>query len=261
MFDDPTRWQLILTVPDSAPREYRDSLRRARSSILAQAEQLAKAGIALEPRLEGLDAALLGHTMLSFAEMLGRLAVNEPDGYPRERLESYAAAAMPKHTRTARHRTMSENVGGPEAMSGAVVANFESLQSSPAKSAAVYSDSRGVPPAEVVFFPHDTTVLNTQGREQMRQAVEAFRAHGGQGFIRVVGHSSSRTANMTVERHMVYNFERSQARANSVARALIAAGVPAGKVLVEAVGDTQPVYYESMPQGEEGKRSEEIFVQ
>jgi outer membrane protein OmpA-like peptidoglycan-associated protein len=170
-------------------------------------------------------------------------------------------AATPKRVRTARHRTVSENVGGPEAMSGAVVANFESLQSSPAKSAAVYSDSRGVPPTEVVFFPHDTTVLNAQGREQVRQAVEAFRAHGGQGFIRVVGHSSSRTANMTVERHMVYNFERSQARANSVARALIAAGVPAGKVLVEAVGDTQPVYYESMPQGEEGNRRAEIFLQ
>ncbi|HEY8698787.1 MAG TPA: OmpA family protein [Rhizomicrobium sp.] len=174
---------------------------------------------------------------------------------------SYTAASMPKRTRTARHRTVSENVGGPEAMSGAVVANFESLQSSPAKSAAVYSDSRGVPPAEVVFFPHDTTVLNAQGREQVRQAVEAFRGHGGQGFIRVVGHSSSRTANMTVERHMVYNFERSQARANAVARALIAAGVPADKVLVEAVGDTQPVYYESMPQGEEGNRRAEIFLQ
>lgn len=174
---------------------------------------------------------------------------------------SYTAATMPKRTRTAHHRTVSENVGGPEAMSGAVVANFESLQSSPAKSAAVYSDSRGVPPTEVVFFPHDTTVLNAQGREQVRQAVEAFRAHGGQGFIRVVGHSSSRTSNMTVERHMVYNFERSQARANSVARALIAAGVPADKVLVEAVGDTQPVYYESMPQGEEGNRRAEIFLQ
>lgn len=174
---------------------------------------------------------------------------------------SASYAAMPKRARTARHKTLSENVGGPEAMSGAVVANFESLQSSPAKSAAVYSDPRGVPPAEVVFFPHDTTVLNAQGREQVRQAVEAFRAHGGQGFIRVVGHSSSRTANMTVERHMVYNFERSQARANSVARALIAAGVPADKVLVEAVGDTQPVYYESMPQGEEGNRRAEIFLQ
>jgi AcrR family transcriptional regulator len=94
VLDDPTRWRLILTVPDSAPREYRDALRTARSSIVAHAEELAKAGIALDPRLEGLDAALLGHTMLSFAEMLGRLAVSEPDVYPRERLEGYTATAM-----------------------------------------------------------------------------------------------------------------------------------------------------------------------
>ena len=33
-------------------------------------------------------AQLLGHTMLSFAEMLGRLAVNDPETYPRERLEA-----------------------------------------------------------------------------------------------------------------------------------------------------------------------------
>jgi AcrR family transcriptional regulator len=88
------RWRLILTVPDSAPREYRDDLRRARSSILAQAEQFAKAGIALEPQLAKLDPVLLGHTMLSFAEMLGRLAVNDPQTYPRERLEEFAVAAL-----------------------------------------------------------------------------------------------------------------------------------------------------------------------
>ena len=37
---------------------------------------------------------LLGHALLSFAEMLGRLAVNDPETYPRERLEEFAAAAM-----------------------------------------------------------------------------------------------------------------------------------------------------------------------
>jgi AcrR family transcriptional regulator len=94
VLENPARWRLILTVPDSAPHEYRDDLRRARSSILAQAEQLAKAGIALDKRLTNLDPVLLGHTMLSFAEMLGRLAVNDPQTYPRERLEEYALAAM-----------------------------------------------------------------------------------------------------------------------------------------------------------------------
>ena len=94
VLENPTRWRLILTMPDSAPREYRGALRRARSSILAQAEQLAEAGMALEPHLAGLDPVLLGHTMLSFAEMLGRLAVNDPDIYPRERLEQFAVAAL-----------------------------------------------------------------------------------------------------------------------------------------------------------------------
>jgi AcrR family transcriptional regulator len=94
VLQNPARWQLILTVPDSAPREYRDDLRRARSAILAQAEGLAKAGAALDSRLAGIDPALLGHTMLSFAEMLGRLAVNDPETYPRERLEQFAAAAL-----------------------------------------------------------------------------------------------------------------------------------------------------------------------
>jgi AcrR family transcriptional regulator len=91
---NPTRWRLILTVPDSAPREYRDSLRAARSTILAQAEQLAKAGAALQPQLAKFDPALLGHTMLSFAEMLGRLAITDPESYPRDRLEQFATDAM-----------------------------------------------------------------------------------------------------------------------------------------------------------------------
>ncbi|MGH6870894.1 MAG: OmpA family protein [Rhizomicrobium sp.] len=151
-------------------------------------------------------------------------------------------------------------MGGPEAMSGAVVANFDSLQGGAAAPSAFYA-SNGVAPASIVFFPHDTTVLSAAGRAQVRAAVQAYQAAGGQGFVRVVGHSSSRTGNMPLARHLVYNFERSQARANAVARELIAEGVPAAKVLVEAVGDSEPVYYESMPQGEDGNRRAEIFLQ
>ncbi|MGW4480765.1 TetR/AcrR family transcriptional regulator [Rhodococcus triatomae] len=89
---DPTRWRLILTAPDTAPGEYRDHLRSARSAILHRAVELAHAGVALEPALAGLDEELLAHTMLSFAEMLGRLAVGDPDTFTRERLATYASA-------------------------------------------------------------------------------------------------------------------------------------------------------------------------
>ena len=66
---------------------------------------------------------------------------------------------------------------------------------------------------------------------------------------------------MPLAEHIAVVFKQSQDRANAVAQALIKAGVPAKAVIIEAVGDTQPVYYESMPQGEEGNRRVEIFIE
>lgn len=94
VLDHPARWRLILTVPDSAPREFRDSLRRGRGAILAQTEEMARAGISMMPALGSLDAALLAHTMLSFGEMLGRLAASHPETFPRERLENFATSLL-----------------------------------------------------------------------------------------------------------------------------------------------------------------------
>ncbi|MEI9886816.1 MAG: OmpA family protein [Rhizomicrobium sp.] len=149
-------------------------------------------------------------------------------------------------------------MGGPEAMTGSVVANFDALNSS---TPSVYANASGLPPTAVVMFPGDGTALSAAGRAQVRAAVSAFQQRGGVGFIKVVGHSSSRTGNMPVEKHLVAIFAKSQARAQAVAAELIREGVPASRVLVEAVGDSQPVYYESMPQGEDGNRRAEIFVQ
>ncbi|MGD0145028.1 MAG: OmpA family protein [Rhizomicrobium sp.] len=178
---------------------------------------------------------------------------------------SPAAAVSLKHSEIAGDPppATSRAMGGPEQMTGAVVANFDALQTASVapSSPSVYANAAGLPPTAVVFFPHDTTILGTEARAQVRAAVQAYQANGGQGFIRVVGHSSSRTANMTLQRHLIWNFERSQARAKAVAQELIREGVPASKVLVEAVGDSEPVYYESMPQGEEGNRRAEIFLQ
>ena len=124
---------------------------------------------------------------------------------------------------------------------------------------AVYR-SPGNTPTGVVFFPSGNGI-NAAGLAQIHAAVSTFKANGGQGYIRVVGHSSSRTGNMPLAEHIAYVFKQSQEKANAVAQALIRAGVPAQNVIVEAVGDTQPVYYESMPQGEAGNRRVEIFIE
>lgn len=83
---NPTRWRLILTPPENAPSDYRAHLRTSRRTILAQAEVLTRAKIENEPNLAGLDAVLMAHTMVSFAEMLGRLAAADPATFDRERL-------------------------------------------------------------------------------------------------------------------------------------------------------------------------------
>lgn len=88
---NPTRWRLILTPPENAPGDYRAHLRDSRRTIMRRAEDLARVGIAHEPGLACLDANLMAHTMVSFAEMLGRLAAADPVIYNRERLLRHAA--------------------------------------------------------------------------------------------------------------------------------------------------------------------------
>jgi outer membrane protein OmpA-like peptidoglycan-associated protein len=153
-------------------------------------------------------------------------------------------------------RSRNMGVGGPEKMSGAVVANFDALQG-----AAIAPSSIPGGAAAVVFFPRDTTVLNGEAKTQVREAAKAFMARGGQGYVRVIGHASSGASSMTGQRQLVWNFERSQARANAVARALIAQGVPADKVLVQAVGDDQSGYGVTAPNGEDGGRRADIIFE
>lgn len=159
-----------------------------------------------------------------------------------------------------RKHSRSMGMGGPENMSGAVVANFDALQGA---AVAPSNFSGGIPgaPAAMVFFPRDTTILNGEAKAQVREAARAFMARGGQGYVRVIGHASGAAGAMTGERQLVWNFERSQARANAVARALIAQGVPADKVLVQAVGDDQSGFGITAPNGEDGGRRADIIFE
>lgn len=141
---------------------------------------------------------------------------------------------------------------------GSVVANLNSVSSGAGRMAMM---NGGVAPTAVVYFPGDGVKLDKAAHAQVRAAVSAFKAGGGEGTIRVVGHASSRTPNMSVEKHLETIFAKSQARADAVAQELIHEGVPAAKVLIDAVGDSQPVYSESIPKGESGNRRAEIFVQ
>jgi outer membrane protein OmpA-like peptidoglycan-associated protein len=130
-------------------------------------------------------------------------------------------------------------MGGPEKMSGAVVANFDSLQSQSVAAPSVYADAAGLPPQASVYFSSDTTILNADAKAQVQAAAQAFTSRGATGFVRVIGYSSSNSTKLTASRRMEWNLEHSQARANAVARELIKDGIPPDRVLIEAKGDAE----------------------
>ena len=57
------------------------------------------------------------------------------------------------------------------------------------------------------------------------------------------------------------NFKVSVDRADAVARELIRLGVKKRELVVDAMSDAQPVYFEFMPTGEAGNRRAEIYLE
>ncbi len=112
--------------------------------------------------------------------------------------------------------------------------------------------------ASTIYFGHGSARLSAAEQAEIAE-VARTAASSGAG-VQVVGHASSRTADLSFREHDMANFEISLKRAQAVANALIAAGVPAERVRVEAVSDTQPEYYEVMPSGESGNRRAEIVL-
>jgi len=94
---------------------------------------------------------------------------------------------------------------------------------------------------------------------QVLQKVAALQQQSG-GVVRIIGHASSRTRSMDPVRHKMVNYNVSVARADAIAKQLVRLGATKGRVLVGAVSDTQPKYYEVMPTGEAGNRRAEIYI-
>ncbi len=138
-------------------------------------------------------------------------------------------------------------------------ASLEPAQTAPNGIAYANQGGPGNIPPYVVSFAHGSTGLNAEDRRKIAAAAASAAAYSG--MVRVVGHASSRTGDLDVGQHLLANFNVSMKRATAVANELIRAGVDPARVIVEAKGDTVPVYYESMPAGEAGNRRAEIFIE
>tara|TARA_Y100001968_G_scaffold182134_1_gene166785 strand:- start:501 stop:1517 length:1017 start_codon:yes stop_codon:yes gene_type:complete len=110
----------------------------------------------------------------------------------------------------------------------------------------------------VINFEHGSYQLSAADRSFLSKIASEVKETGAS--VRVVGHASMRTRNMDELKHTLANFNISVKRAEAVASFLIASGVKAEKLIVDAVGDSQPLNYESMPSEERANRRAEIFI-
>ena len=109
-----------------------------------------------------------------------------------------------------------------------------------------------------ITFPTGSSRLTAADRRALDDVIRLRNQYDG--AIRVIGHASSRTQNLDPMRHKLVNFRVSLNRANSVAAALMAKGLPADKLFVGAVSDNEPLYYEVMPSGDAGNQRAEIYL-
>ncbi len=110
----------------------------------------------------------------------------------------------------------------------------------------------------VLRFGVGSAAISAKGRKSLRALAGAHRQRGG--IVRVVGHASSRTRELPMDRHNLVNFEISLARAQAVVDQLMRFGVAPASVFVSAKSDSEPIYYEWMPSGEAGNRRVEVFI-
>jgi len=109
-----------------------------------------------------------------------------------------------------------------------------------------------------ILFDNGSHKLKALDKRILSAVVRLQRESGGK--IRIVGHASSRTHNLTPIRHKMVNLKISVARADKIAAALVRLGVNKKNIETAAVSDAQPAFYEFMPSGEAGNRRTEVYL-
>lgn len=141
------------------------------------------------------------------------------------------------------------------APTGAPITAYHGVDGARADNAGV--NARSVKVATVLFANGSSTV-GPRGRQVLEQVVKLYKEKGG--VVRIVGHASSRTRTMDPVQHKMVNFKVSVSRADAVARVLLQQGVAKDRIVVGAVSDADPQYFEVMPTGEAGNRRAEVYI-
>lgn len=189
----------------------------------------------------------------------------------RESLAMAGNVASTRYQQT--HQTV--YVGGSDSDNGSVTINLDALNypsqstaatrnavAAPVGAVSVY-DGQGGPgniPPYVLQFDYGSAALTAADRAALSEVLPAVGVYGD--TVRIVGHASQLSGQKDDSKAKWANFALSMQRAEAVAMELANQGVAANRIIVEAAGDSVPVYYQSaMPAGEPGDRRVEIFIE
>ena len=111
---------------------------------------------------------------------------------------------------------------------------------------------------DTFYFDNGSAYLSPKYNPNLRKIAKMVKENNAN--VIVYGHSSSRTRDTDPVSHKLANFKASLERAQNVAAALKRAGVPAGKISVQAMSDSAPAYLEVMPEGERLNRRAEVYI-
>lgn len=113
-------------------------------------------------------------------------------------------------------------------------------------------------PDAVIHFQTGSARLGAGDIRKLKAIASAQRQSGA--MVKVVGHASSRTRELPVDRHKLVNLRISQQRASVVVQGLINQGVAPQNIITESRSDSMPVTREAMPSDEAKNRRTEIFL-
>ena len=89
----PHAWRLSLMPIEAQPRIVREHVERDRTAVAGQLASIVRWGVdRLDVPISDVD--LLVQTIMRLAEQGGRLHLNDPETYPRERITSFAASLL-----------------------------------------------------------------------------------------------------------------------------------------------------------------------
>jgi len=141
--------------------------------------------------------------------------------------------------------------------------NEVGLPQRPTLNAPVIEAAQALPPdsapVATILFSDGSARVGAGDRQVIRRIYNDYRARGGR--IHIVGHASSRTRNLDQASHQLANCSISYERARAVATVLERLGTPPEAIVLTAMSDQQPNYFEVMPAGEAGNRRVEVFFE